>query len=99
MYEERRFIDQHMLIGTFQCAQYYIGFWPTNPRMETIGPLPLTPPRTPYERVSGGGQCAKTGRRTVEAEDVWSKNKEIYKVKIKKFEIILEMKQSRKGTN
>ena len=43
------------------------------PRMETIGPLPLTPPRNPYEGVSGGANEPRTEHASCDLRCVTTK--------------------------
>ena len=53
------------LLAPFNVHNSILGSLPTNPRMETIGPLPLTPPRAPYERDPDGANELKQGGDTV----------------------------------
>ena len=85
------------LFCVFQYAIYSIRLRPTIPRPDTIGPLPLTPPRNPYEGVPGGANEPRTEQASRDLRCVITKKK-IKEFFFKTNEIILK-KQSQKGTN
>ena len=63
------------LFCVFQYAIYSIRLRPTIPRPDTIGPLPLTPPRNPYEGVPGGANEPRTEQASRDLRCVITKKK------------------------
>ena len=63
------------LFCVFKYAKYSIRLRPTIPRPDTIGPLPLTPPRNPYEGVPGGANEPRTEQASRDLRCVITKKK------------------------